>query len=458
MIGCKHIIKNFIHNKNGGILILGAASLVMLTTLVGGAVDYSRYMNVNSKFKNAVDNALLSAAPVARSQNMTEVTKKFFYANFPKEYMESLVLTDIKVVENKQEMSWTVNVDANVKTTFSKFLGFDNFHIHHKAKIEWDISRRVEAIFTLDTSASMCMTVDHSKKEDSSYIIKYTPDYTCKKLNALKESMNYVIDNGFASIQGIDGPAFHAGIIPFNHKIKLPNQKSIPVPLLYSEQNITGGDANYFNDFTDAEPLSTVIPLMPISSDADKTKMKNLVNGIVQSPTGLGWTRSNIATLTAALMLDPQYYSAFGGAEPSAMTDKKTDKIVVMMTDGANIGCCFAAHPEGNYDNQYLYLYEADNAHLMGLNNMSPDVKKWAKKYNIPDQSLCKQMKDAGITIYSVIYDVNDNDPGGKAIKDAYKSCASNPEQYYFDVKSEAELKLAYKTIAQSLLRIRLTY
>ena len=157
-------------------------------------------------------------------------------------------------------------------------------------------------------------------------------------------------------------------------------------------------------------------------------------------------------------MLDPQYYSAFGGAKPSEMTDKKTDKVVVMMTDGANIGCCFAAHPEGNYDNQYLYLYEADNGHLMGLDNMSVDVKKWAKKYNIPDKSLCKQMKDAGITIYSVIYDVNDNDPGGKAIKDAYKFCASDPQQYYFDVKNEDELKLAYKTIAQSLLRIRLTY
>jgi len=463
-----HMIKAFLKDRRGSILIMGGFSILTLTTLAAGSTEFANFVNRKNIIENAADSALLAAATVSRSQDLNEVVTKFFNANIPDEYKDSIELGTISVTTNPETFEWSASIDAKIKTKLAKFIGFETFSMQHKVSVAWDISKRLEAVFLVDTSASMCTNTVRSPKEDGSYVLKYEPDYSCKKLNAMKRAMDYVIDNGLASIEGLGGPAFYAGIIPFNHKVRLPNLDSAPAALIGSEKNLTAektgldknkfstGDANYFTDFTDAEPLSPVIPLKSLNGEGDKERLKSLISGITQSPTGRGWTRSNIATLTAALMLDPDNYSAFGGERPNAFEPGKTDKIVIMMTDGANIGCCYAAHPEGNYENQYLYLYEIDNAHLVGLEAM-PELRKYKEKYNIPEKGLCKQMKEQGITIYSVVYDVSEYDPGGKAIKDVYRSCASS-EQHYFDVADEGDLQLAYKTIAQSLLRLRITY
>lgn len=486
----KQITKRWMRSEQGSMLILGAAGLVALLAIIGGAVDIARYMNVNSKFKDAADTALLSAAAVSRSQDVNAVAMEYFEANFPPEYLDSLILNDIVVTADPVNMEWTATVTGEVKMAFAAFMGVDTIPLEHKVTVAWDVANRMEVLFTVDTSASMCMDVSRSTEEDGAFVMAYSPDYRCKKLNAMKEAMNYVIDNGLSIIQGIGGPSFYAGIIPFNHKVRLPDVNNVPAPLLAGEMlrkypdpvpaldeegnpllDIEGnpileeadaeelypwGDPDYYKDFENAEPLSPVIPLMGLSGEDKKNELKVLINGIVQSPTGKGWTRSNIAALTAALMLDKDYYQSFGGEKPHDFDPETVDKVVVMMTDGANMGCCYAAHPEGRYDNQYLYLYQADNAHLTGLDD-APDMEKWAQAYNIPDKGLCTQMKERGITIYSVIYDVDDRDPGGAEIKDAYRKCASN-DQFFFDVQNEDDLKLAYKSIAQSFLKLRIIY
>ena len=449
----------------GNVLILGAGAIIMLVSLVGGAVDIARYINVNSKFKDSADSALLAAVTVSQSQDVDEVAAKFFEANFPKEYLKSFILTDIDVTADPVNMEWTATVEGEIKMQFAQFVGFDSIKVYHKVKVAWDVASRMEVVFTVDTSASMCMNVTRSTKEDGAFLMGYEPDYTCKKLNAMKEAMDYVIDYGLSTIEGVGGPAFYAGIVPFNHKVRLPHPENAPEPLLAGERLRAEGDGmthplgdlDYYKNFDNAEPLSEVVPLMALDSQEKKDQLKELVGSIAQSPTGKGWTRSNIAVLTAALMLDKDHYAAFGGDEPAEFNPDAVDKVVVMMTDGANVGCCWAAHPEDNFDNQYLYLYQADNAHLTGLADASPDLRQWAEIYNIPEEGLCQQMKDNGITIYSVVYDVDETDPGGEEIKNAYKKCASS-DQYFFDVMTEDDLKLAYKTIAQSFLKLRITY
>jgi hypothetical protein len=273
----------------------------------------------------------------------------------------------------------------------------------------------------------------------------------CLKLQKMKTAMNYILDKGIAAVKGQgDGATFNVGIVPYNHKVNFSKAKGIPAPLT------AYAPPGYFTNLADADPLKPMIPLMAVNNKADKDKLDILVNGITQTSKGLGWTRSNIATWTAALMLDPDYAGSFGGVTPATLGDGNTDKIVIMMTDGSNVSCCYAAYPEGNFDNQYLYMYEPDNAHLVGIKNV-PSMSKWQQAYKIPTAGLCTQMKSRGIKIYSVVLDVQDNDPGGKAIKEVYRQCASS-KQFYFDAKDTDELQLAYKTIANSLLRLRISY
>lgn len=448
-------IKRFFRSEAGSMAAMGAAALIMLIICAGSVIDIARFVNVKSKFKNAIDSALLSAVAVSRSQDIDEVAEKFFYANFPPEYLQTTELSAIDVVPDPATLSWTITATGRVKTMFAAMVGFTNIEVSHKAKIAWDVNKHMEIVFTLDSSSSMCTDTVRSPEEDDVYIVEYRPDYTCGKLNAMKEAMRYMIDNGLVEVDGVGGPVFNVGIVPFNHKVRLPNPDAAPAELTQSEATLDRGDADYFKDLDDAEPLSAMVPLLELTPGS-RAQLHQAINDISQSPLGLGWTRSNVAVLTSALLLDSRHNGAFGGAGAAPFNPDATDKIVIMMTDGANVGCCYAAHPEGNFGNQYLYLYEPDNAHLTGLDKQ-PRMHEWAGKYGIANAGLCDTMKEAGIVIYSVVLDVDDRDAGGAAIKDVYKDCASN-DQFFFDIQNEEDLVLAYKTISQSLLRLRITY
>ncbi|MEM6602951.1 MAG: hypothetical protein AAF621_02775 [Pseudomonadota bacterium] len=450
-------VNRFANNNRGNIVGIAAFAMAALTGIAGGAVDAATYMNVNSQFQASIDNAIMAAVPVYQTRNIDEVAREFFYANFPEKYHDNIDLNAINIIELPDVAGWEISVEAKIKTNFAKYIGVDEFYIQHKARVEWDISKRVEDIFTLDTSASMCMQVVRDNFEDHAYKMSYVPDYSCKKLNAMKDGVKYVIENGFPILENTQAPVFYAGFIPFNHKVKLPNLEKIPEPLAKTERN--AGYPDYYTVFDDAEPLSEIIPLTAITSENDKAFLKSKITNIQQSPMGLGWTRSNIAALTAGMMFDPTYNDSFKHQSPPVEFDvngEDVDKVLIMMTDGANIGCCYAAHPEGNFENQYLYLYELDNMHLIdGKDEVR--YKQWHEKYHLPYKGICNQLKDAGVTIYSIVFDVDDRDPGGQAIKDAYKRCAQT-DKHYFDATDEVQLDKAYKTIAQSFMSIRLTY
>lgn len=448
----KSMIQTFLTDARGSIILTGASLIFGLVVVTTGGIEIANYINQKNAVENAADTALIACAQVSHAQDCETVARNFFNANIPPQYADDITIDNITVTSDPSQLTWTASIDASIKTKFGGILGMENIALNHRVEVKSDAAQRVEAVFLLDTSASMCTRTERIQKEDESFLIKYHPDPRCEKLNNVKTAMNYVIDEGLSPV----GEGF-VGIIPFNHKVKLPNLAALSdIPILtHAEKTLPKGDPNYFTTFDDVEPLAQTIPLMPIDDEGDKTKLKNLVNSIVQTPEGKGWTRSNIATLTAALMLDPDHYNAFGGTRPNAFNPKLTKKVVVMMTDGANIGCCYATHPEETFRNQYLYLYEVDNAHLVGLENM-PQLRQYKDSYNIPEKGLCTEMKERGIVVYAIVYDVNDNDPGGREIKNVYSQCATS-EDHYFDIQDDADLAKAYKTVAQSLFPLRIT-
>lgn len=446
-------MKKLLRNENGSVIALAAAGLAVLVTISAVAIDYARYTNINTKFSAAADNALLSAAASARTQDASQVARNFFRANFMDEMGNSFQLSELTVSGSPTEASWEIQVGGAYEPLFGSMIGMDQIELSHSARVVWDTSKLIEVVFAVDTSSSMCMNVNRSRSLSGTFIMEYQPDESCKKLNAMKESLRYVVQNAFAPLEVEGGPLFKIGIVPFNHKVRLPRPGNVPEPLSYIETTHAKGSNTYYTDLADAEPLAPVVPLTGIHSSGEITGLINQIDAITQSPLGLGWTRSNIGLLTSALMLDPDYNNSFGGLRPERIGSEDTEKVVVLMTDGANIGCCFAAHPEGNFNNQYLYLYEVDNAHMAGIEK-HPNMTRWQTQYGIQNEGVCDQMKTAGITIYSVVFDVDDRDPGGRAIKDTLRRCSSN-KQFFFDVANAEELKLAYETIAQSFIRLR---
>ncbi len=449
-------LRRFLHNDSGSVVAIAVVAVFVLIGAAALAVDVSRYLIVKSKFRTALDSALLAGASVARERNVEQVVNEFFHANMPENYMGTNLTTSIKVTTDPVNFSWTATVDAEMATLFARMIGIDKIDLLQKVSVMWDISRQVDVAFTINTSTSMCLERIRGKREDGTFVMSYRPDPQCNKLNAMKDAMHFIIEHGFQPIEGVGGPVYNVGLIPYNHKVKFPDPRRVPEELLAIERDHTDGNPDYYRDFSDAEPLQALTPLRPIASQADKNYLLTQIDLISQTPYGSGWVRSNIAVLSGALMLDPDYHTYFNGAMPGVMDPMKSDKVLVMMTDGANIGCCYAAYPEDHFSNQYLYLYAMDNAHLTGYGG-EEWFTEYAEGFGLEEVGLCDRLKTAGVTIYSVVFDVDDRDPGGKEIKRVYEDCASN-QQFFFDVDSAPALVRAYQTIASSFNRLRITY
>jgi hypothetical protein len=214
--------------------------------------------------------------------------------------------------------------------------------------------------------------------------------------------------------------------------------------------------ADYYKDFSDASPLTPIVPLT-----SDKAMLLSAIDSINLDINAKGWTRTTIGTHAAALMLDPSQNQYFGGAVPKELNSTSADKVIVQMTDGANVGCCYG-NVNGDFTKQYQYLYKSDM-------DYQKQFCELIKKSNSQGGS--------GIVVFSVVFDVEDNDfqdyksknivgeekIGGKWIKNVFSECASN-EQFYFDVstnginddKSATDLEKVYAVIAQYFYQTRI--
>jgi hypothetical protein len=124
------------------------------------------------------------------------------------------------------------------------------------------------------------------------------------------------------------------------------------------------------------------------------------------------------------------------------------------MGDGVSAGCCFTNWPEGDFSNQYIYSYQPDNAQQLRI---------------------CDELKKGGVQIFSVLYDVQQSDPGGRETNNVFARCASgayedpdeeadagaqlvcSKKQNCYSISSSDDLVRVYRDIAQNFYMPRLT-
>jgi hypothetical protein len=238
--------------------------------------------------------------------------------------------------------------------------------------------------------------------------------------------------------------------VPFSTKVKVANPSAIPSFVTQAEVD-AGYGSDYYTNLADAEgsgpPLPAVVPLMDIRTPADIETYKQRVNALVSGTNNEinrpFMKRSSVGATFAALMLDPAYHRIFGGARPNRL-DGKTKKVVIMMTDSANLGCCFTNWPAGNFRGNYIYSYTPDHNALVGEDGKS---------------GLCKAMKDNDYEVITVLFDVDPRDVNlrGGQIIEAFRECATNPAMAYeVKLNDRAKLEEVYTTIGKYLMNLRL--
>jgi hypothetical protein len=161
-------------------------------------------------------------------------------------------------------------------------------------------------------------------------------------------------------------------------------------------------------------------PVIPLTG---KSGMKTLKNSI-KSYVAVGNTAGHIGAAWGWYLLSPYWASVLPKASaPGPYGDKKINKTVLIMTDGL-------------FNTSYIN------------GPSTPNDKQVEESYS-SFQSICASMKSKGITIYTVGFDLYDTRAIGEL-----KQCASS-EANFFDAKTGADLKAAFKSVVANLNTLR---
>ncbi len=443
-------------DQSGAAIFLFAGALSMLILVAGMAIDMSRYLIVKSKLRTALDAALLAGAakPEIDQQNVdiAKVVNDFFLANFPDEYLGATIFYGTGdqvinvIVNNTNGLTVGAEVNIELQTQFARIFGIETLKVNHAARVVRDVNVNVEVAMMMDISASMCQSASDFTQEGGAYEI----DESCAKYKAMKDAMRLFIEDMFDNIAVQN---LSIGIVPFNHKVRFPDPNNVPPSILANEvpawNNIPiWGEqtaAEYYATFDDVGTEDAPLPAI-VSLTSDEQTLLDVIDMIDISPYSPGWTRSNLGAHTAWLMVDPdnkQYFAHDRPELPREYNPLGVDKAVILMTDGANVSCCWS-NINGDYDRSYMYRYDPDDKYLW-----DPAREVYAHG------GICNLMKEQGVVVFSVLYGADTIDVGGDAIRNIFRNCATN-EQYYFEVNSEDDIELTYKTIASSFYQLRL--
>jgi Flp pilus assembly protein TadG len=240
------------------------------------------------------------------------------------------------------------------------------------------------------------------------------------------------------------------------------------LPREYGASSGSGTGPNYSCTTT------AIKPLVDVSTDAGKAEIKAAIdlmgpNGATNVPEGMAW---GWRTLSSG--------EPFTGGRPE--TEKGNDKVVIVLTDGANtyytpssLGYSDPAGVKSTYS-AYGYIKPWANPYSsarMFLNTSSSVGKtdysntNYTKALNEQFATLCANAKAADILVMTVSLDLDATKTDEKAQMDALKSCSSDsrfrkdpadptkPAKLYWNATG-SNLAAKFKEIADELSNLRI--
>ncbi len=435
------ICHQFIRARHGNVLLVTAIAIPVILAAAGLAIDLNRYMKSSGYIQSAVDQAAIASVAVD-GQDRQEVATRFFNASLSDEIKQYITLNSISVSESFPPggpLSVTVSAKVTLTNALGGFVGVSSSGIEKSGRATRAVEN-VEAVVTMASSGTMCAKKkripNSAKIVKGDTLVALDPDPKCTNFKAMKQGVTDFIDIIESNETVAD---FKVGLVPYNYKVKMPDLKNIPPSLKANEPK------GFYENLADAEPLAAVVPLT-----SNMASLRTQIDNMKQTPEGIAWSRSDLGTHVAGLMLNPADKAYFNGESPKAFGDAATQKVVIIMTDGANTGCCYTNWPQDNYENQYVYFH---------------------KPYNDDQLKLCSVLKEQGVQIFTILFDVQETDAGGAEINNVFARCASgaydergleeNPnaklkcdqKQNCYNVATDEDLKKAYRQIAQTFYK-----
>lgn len=433
----RELALQFRSDTRGSITILFGISCIILFGLIGLALDSSRYYNYTARLQAALDAAALAGAKLLPDETLNDAD---IAAVVSAHFSSAMSLTGVKA---KSLNAPTVNIDRStnsVEVVGSATLGatispvisaHDEVEIVRTSRVVFDM-KKIELAMVLDITGSMYLNnkladMKAAAKDvvDELYSGSLSEDGVRIALAPYSASVNAgslapaVTDvpattscyrSGWSSrcktsagaeqdtcVIERQGPAAATDAAPTGSN-KLPNVQTTP----YGNYNC---------------PSATVLPLRGKSQIDD-------VKSTIDSYAASGATAGHIGSAWGWYLLSPEWSNVLGNSAPADYDDDDVKKHMIIMSDG-----------------------EFNTSYLSGA---STDAAKQTDESYAQFKSLCDGIKGKGITVYTVGFDLT----SPRALSEL-ASCASSTSNF-FDAKTGAQLKQAFKDIAKKLNTLRL--
>lgn len=421
----------FSSNEKGSVAIIFAMMTFIIMALVGGAIDFGRAVTARQQLQSAVDASVLAAARVWQTEN-------------------SLALAEAKALVSYNAIK-PHGVESSM-TSFAPDVARNAIVMEAQANVPAPfLSLALPGGFTINARAEALLAVGGNSETnlEISMMLDVTGSMQGQKLTDLKAAAKDLID--IVVWEDQSEYTSRVALAPFSDRVNAGPYASA-VTGLPATRNISGKTRQLIKCVTDRwgvaqhrddlpattntyvgpfKPSNGNSPIdlddqysssgncsrpeiMPLTSN--KTSLKNRIDSFVAS----GMTAGALGTEWAWFLISPNWSSIWPVASrPVAYNTENTQKIAILMTDG-----------EYNY--------------YKGKSWSASAVSAFAK-------NTCREMKDAGVTVYTIGFQLDTTLGDG-----VMRYCASDSSKFY-SAEDGVQLRQAFRDIALQIAKLRLS-
>lgn len=440
----------FGRNEAGNVAPVFGLMAIAMFLMIGGAIDLGRWLHARHVTIRAMDSAVLAGGRMLQISSMDETqamdAAKRFYEENTKERLP-LKTDTIRFLTADNGTSVTAEGEAVLETTFLKLASIDEISLVKLTKSEY--SKAVLAVGgNAESSVEVSLMLDVSGSMSG--------DKVADMKAAAIDLVNIVVWEDQSQYTS------RVAIAPFSQDVRVPAaiQAKVRGNGPFNNKSVGGKTYRVSNcmserkgaqRYTDAAPSSgqfvmpeyttngscsipTSAEIMPLTSS--KSTLISKINGLAVG----GGTAGHLGTAWAWYTLSPNWKNVFtGGSEPASyalLNEKgkqgqpKLRKIAVLMTDGE-------------------YNTEFDTDGIRTSTSGRAPVNGTAVNQAL---ALCQGMKNAGITVYTVGFDLG----GNQTAINTLSSCATDPTTFY-NTSGGEQLKQAFRDIALKISSLYLS-
>lgn len=429
-----------IADQSGTISIIFSLTVAVVVVMVGGAVDYGRWLNARNQTQNALDAALLAAGRVLQTQHGDQsqalATAQIYY-----DRMKTLLTSRNEVAFNVVDDGTALQADvtAYVKTPFLSPIGIYELPIMTGSKVVLSAGGNsetsVEVGLMLDVTGSMSgqkiIDMRTAAKDLVDIVVWDNQSEYYSKIAIAPFSARVNTGSYTAALTGMSatwngkkiktcvtertGSAAFTDDAPANNKYMNA----------YAGDRVKDND-NYSSNGSCSDPSSSeeITPL---------TKDKAVLKARISALTDGGTTAGQLGTAWAWYLISPNWSNIWTGQSTPASYSKLTEmgqngqpalqKIAVLMTDG---------------------VYNTTGGTQYGDNSSQ------ARTISQNTVNICTNMKAKNIIVYTVGFHLE----GNQLAINTLRSCATD-ESHFYNSTTGDELRQAFRDIALKISTLR---